>query len=128
MAYDDGVLGVYTLTNASAPDKRKLKLLSQHYYGEKTIGVTRFYAAMQADTKIDMLVEIWQDRQVMASLYCIPEDGEQYRITDVQHKMSEQGLKVSVLTLERVGKNYELEQLEEGAGSAADGNGSGLSL
>ncbi len=109
MLYNDGIVKIYDLTDGSAPDKRKLKYSSEHWYGEKTVGVTRLYAAKQANCRVDMLIEIWQSREVKAGQYAVPMDGEQYRITEVQHAFNDAGLKVSILTLERLGENYELE-------------------
>lgn len=108
MLHNDGIVTVYSLTDASAPDERRLVKNSEHWYGERTVGVTRMYAAKQANCKIDMLLEIWEDRGVKPNQYAIPEDGAQYRITDVQHTEDETGLRISLLTLEGVGQNYEL--------------------
>lgn len=110
MLHSDGIVTVYSLTKDSAPDKRRLVKKSEHWYGERTVGVTRMYAAKQANCKVDMLLEIWEDRAIKPDQYAIPEDGEQYRITDVQHTVDEAGLRISLLTLERMGQNYELGQ------------------
>lgn len=110
MLHNDGIVTVYSLTDASAPDKRRLVKQSEHWYGERTIGVTRLYAAMQANCKVDLLLEIWEDRTISADQYAVPEDGEQYRITDVQHTRGNDGLRISLMTLERIGRNFELEQ------------------
>lgn len=128
MRHDDGILTIYDLTDDSAPDKRRLKQKSEHWYGERTVGVTRFYAAMQANQKIDMLLEIWEDRSIRANQYAIPEDGEQYRITDVRHMLDDDGLRISLLTLERVNRNYELEQAAPDRRSAEKCNEQDISL
>lgn len=128
MRHDDGIMEIYDLTNESAPDKRRLTKKSEHWYGERTVGVTRLYAAMQANRKVDMLLEIWEDRSVQANQYAIPEDGRQYLITDVRHTLDDTGLRISLLTLERVNRNYELEQTAPDRGSAEECNGQGISL
>lgn len=48
MLYDAGIARLYTLIDASAPNRRKLKLFTSQWYGEQKVGVTRFYAAMAA--------------------------------------------------------------------------------
>lgn len=55
--------------------------------------------------------------------YAIPEDGQQYRITEVQHTLNDAGLKISLLTLERMQKNYELERDMEDIRGAQESNG-----
>lgn len=111
------------MRDESAPDKRKLREKSQHWYGERTVGVTRLYAAKQANCTVDMLLEIWEDREIKTNQYAIPEDGQQYRITEVQHTLNDAGLKISLLTLERMQKNYELEQDMEDIRDAQESNG-----
>lgn len=110
MLYDAGIAKFYTLTDAPAPGQRKLLFSASGWYGEQKVGVTRYYAAMAANIKAEKVIELWRDEDIISGMYCIPEDGRQYRIVQVQHGLNENGLKNTILTLERVNRNFELEE------------------
>lgn len=110
MTYDDGVLTVYKTVNTAesgAMPAETLQKVSEHYYGERTVGYGRQYAARAVNEQVDLLVRIWQDRGVRIGMLAVPEDGEQYRITNVQHLDDDSGLAVTDLSLERLGDNYD---------------------
>lgn len=113
--FDGGLVKIYKIGNASNPGDTPVEGLTFYqsfYFEEKTIGMTRAYAAMQADSKIDRLISIWQDRSVTDQCVCVIFDGSkiednvevgiQYRITQAQHKTNNDGLRISDLTLERL--------------------------
>lgn len=111
MLLDSGVLTVCSRSNITRPGKmpaEKLTKKSEHWYGERTVGYGRYFAAQQANEQVDILVRIWHDRDIRSTDYCVLEDGEQYRIVQVQHAVDEDGLRVTDLSLERLGENYEL--------------------
>lgn len=110
----EGLLTVYNLQNIAPKGlmpQEKLVELCEEYYEERTIGVTRQYAAMGADRRIDLLLRIWRNSQVFPNQYVIPDDGMQYRIDFVQHTKDEDGLPVSDLTLVRLEENYDVAEL-----------------
>ena len=81
---DAGILTIYKLTNVAENGRKpteKLVKICEAYYDERTIGVTRAYAAMGAKQRIDMLVRVYNTALPIDGEYCIPEDGNQYRIT-----------------------------------------------
>lgn len=81
---DAGILTIYKLTNVAENGRKpteKLVELCKAYYDERTVGVTRAYAAMGAKQRIDMLVRVYNTALPIDGEYCIPEDGNQYRIT-----------------------------------------------
>lgn len=107
----EGKLTVYSLQNTAEKGrmpKEGLVKVCEEYYGERTIGVTRQYAALGADRRIDMLVRIWRNEAVTPGMYVIPDDGQQYRIDFIQKTTDEDGLKVSDLTLVRLEENYDV--------------------
>lgn len=110
MLYDAGIARLYTLIDASAPNRRKLKLFTSQWYGEQKVGVTRFYAAMAANVRVEKVIELWRNEGITGGMYCILEDGQQYQVVQTQHGLNDDGLKNTVLTLERVNRNFELEE------------------
>lgn len=81
-----------------------------HYYGERTVGYGRQYAAKGVSEQVDLLVEIWQDRSARIGMYALLDTGEQYRIDNVQHKLNEDGLRVTWLTLRRLDDLYDIAE------------------
>lgn len=79
------------------------------WYGEKTVGMSRYYAAAQANVRADMLVQVESNSALAADLYAVAEAGEQYRIVQVQRVADEDGLPWMDLTLERLGTNYDTD-------------------
>lgn len=111
--FDSGLVKIYkTENNASAGKmyKEGLTLFSSFLFDERTVGMTRYYAAKQSNSKIDRMIRIWQDRTVKAGYVCVItdgiDDGAQYRIVSIQHTKDKDGLAVSDLTLEEVKEKY----------------------
>lgn len=77
------------------------------WYGERTVGLTRFYTARQNNDKIDRLIRInregaWAD--IGADDYCVLNDGLRYRIVQVQYLRDEEaGTDVCDISVERTG-------------------------
>ena len=111
MLLDSGVLTVCTLQNMAEngkmPDMR-LTPKSSHYYGERTVGYGRQYAAMGVNEQVDLVARIWQDRTVRIGMYVVLDSKEQYRIDNVQQLLDEDGLRVTDLTLGRLDKLYDV--------------------
>ena len=109
----EGMLTVYNLINTAPKGlmpREQLVKLCEEYYEERTIGVTRQYAAMGADKRVDLLLRIWENASVYPNQYVIPDDGMQYRIDFVQNTKDEDGLDVSDLTLVRLEENYDVAE------------------
>lgn len=110
MLLDSGIIEIYTITNTAENGKMpsySLTLKHRAYYGERTIGFNRYYARLGRNEQIDMLVRIWQTRNVHIGDVAII-DSVQYRITNIQHLADESNLRVSDLTLERMAENYDI--------------------
>lgn len=112
----EGALRLCNLTNiavAGAMPTEKLVIVSYHYYGERTIGYNRQYAAMGVQQQVDRLVRIWRDDSVTVNMYAVLDDDKQYRIDMVQHMIDEDGLKVTDLTLYRLDDNFDVVEADE---------------
>ena len=112
MLFDAGILLLCRAVDQSEPGGMpclKLELVSKHWFGERTIGYGRQYAAMGVNEKIDLLARIWEDRSARIGMYVIIDDV-QYRIGNVQHLMDENGLRVTELSLERLEEKYEVNR------------------
>lgn len=103
---DAGILTVYKLANVADPGLmpgEKLVKLCTAYYDERSVGVTRAYAALGAKQQIDALVVAYNVTLPPEAEYVILEDGYQYRISLKQ----KEGDNV-VLTLERLEALYDV--------------------
>lgn len=109
----DGVLFVCMLDditeNGSKPHQT-LRKIQRHWYGERMVGYGRYYAALGVNEEIDMLVRIHHDRRVRIGMFAVLGNGEQFRITNVQQLIADDGLRCTDLTLRRLEKNYDLTE------------------
>ncbi len=113
----EGTLRLCELQNVADPGEmptEKLVVVSYHYYGDRTIGYGRQYAAMGVQQQVDRLIRIWRDENVTVKQYALLDDGKQYRVDMVQHLLDEDGLKVTDLTLFRLDENFDV--VAEGVG------------
>lgn len=81
---DAGILSIYSLTNVAEAGRmpsQKLVRIASAFYDERTVGVTRAYAALGAKQQIDKLVVAYNITLPVEAEYCILEDNNQYRIT-----------------------------------------------
>lgn len=80
----EGLLGIYKAVNvaeAGKMPKLDLELITNAYYQEEQIGVTRTYFAMAANQRIDMLIRCFFTDN-LPEAYCVKlEDGKAYEIT-----------------------------------------------
>ncbi|MCR1842759.1 head-tail adaptor protein [Murimonas intestini] len=109
MTFDDGIVKIYGVENAAEPGnkpKDKLAYKESYYFGYEKIGLTRHYNAAAVKEKVDEVIHIQQDRSIRAKDVAVMEDGMQCRITFVQHGEDENGIRISILSLERIGEVY----------------------
>lgn len=107
--FKDGVVKIYALGDISEPGnmpKEGLTLKETLRYDERTVGMSRFWTAMQAEAKIDSVLRVPQRRNVSAQDIAIPNDGEQYKIIQIQYPKDVE-LPVMDLSLERLEAHYE---------------------
>lgn len=106
---DNGILTLYALENAAAAGEmptQKLAEVGTAYYGERTVGYNRLYAAMGADQKIDLLVRCYNTDIPAHAGYAVLEDGTQYQITAKQKIVGKGAVD---LTLVRVEEYYDVD-------------------
>lgn len=111
MLMSDGIFVLCNLVDTArkgdAP-KEHLEEVYREYYGERTVGISRFYESKGAGEQVDMLIRTRYDKRARIGCYIVlTEDDEQYRITNVQ-KVVDEGLNYCDITLSRLDKNYEL--------------------
>lgn len=118
---DAGLVTICTLDDMAEPGNmpdEQLNPLSQHYFEERSVGYNRQYAAMGVNERVDMLIRIWREPTVRIGMYAllteyegqVNENGDQYRIDNVQHLLDDDGLKVTDLTLYRMDELYEVSE------------------
>ena len=74
----------------------------ESYYGEKTVGTNRYYIAKAQNDRVDMLIEVQQNRSISAATDKAEIDCVYYRIVQVQQVIDEDGIPMTDLALERV--------------------------
>jgi len=87
--FNDGVANIYSVGNIAPPggmpkDGLQLKVAYLRYK-ERTVGMSRYWAAMQTQARIDLVLRMPQLRNVSLHDVVIPVDGEQYRIVQIQY-------------------------------------------
>lgn len=116
MIFDSGMVRICTLRNTaepgSMPNEALVPVLSA-LFGERTVGYNRFYQAQGVNEQVDMLIRIWRTTEARIGMYAVlshSENDGQYRITNVQQMLDEDGLKVTDLTLKRMDDLYEITE------------------
>lgn len=105
MLLDSGIVSIYRQKNVAAPGKKpqyEWEQIWQSYYGEKTVGVNRYYTAMAQDDQVDMLIEAQRNRGISTATDRAEIDGVYYRIVQIQHVLDDNDLPMTDLALERV--------------------------
>lgn len=108
--FNGGTVRIYTVTN-SAEDGAKpvetLTLAPTLRYHERTVGLTRYYEALQANVRVQYVLRCPRLTSVSTQDVAIPNDGRQYRIVQVQYPEDVQP-PVMDLTLEEVAATYDI--------------------
>lgn len=120
---DAGKVIICTLDDVAEPGNmpdEKLTPLDPNgaLFEERSVGYNRQYAAMGVNERVDMLIRIWREPTVRIGMYAVltdyegqvNENGDQYRIDNVQHLLDDDGLKVTDLTLYRMDELYEVAE------------------
>lgn len=118
MTFDDGIVGIYELTQEKIPGKMPkdgLSLKDKFYFGYDNLGINRYYTALQANQQIEAVINIpgWNPIKANRHIAIIADedgvigsDSDQYRIVMVQPTTDEFGLRITKLSLERIGDKY----------------------
>ena len=119
MTFDDGILTVYSVENVADPGDKPIKGLSEkdrYYYGYSTLGLTRYYTALQANQEIQAVVCVpgWGDVKNTDVIIMDEQPDVQYQVNLVQPETDDNGLRIMRLTLERMDHNYEIPEVDTG--------------
>lgn len=108
--FNDGVVNIYSVGNIALSGnmpKEGLTLKVGHLrYKEKTVGMSRYWIAKQAQAKIDMVIRVPKILAISVQDIAIPIDGNQYRIVQIQH-IEDMEPPVMDLSLQRLEADYE---------------------
>ncbi|MBP3701700.1 MAG: hypothetical protein J6I64_07405 [Lachnospiraceae bacterium] len=108
--FTDGICKIYQVVNAAeAGDRPKdgLRVMYERVpYERRTVGVTRFYQAAQADVKIEALIRIPYQPRIGTNHIC-EINGLQYRIRQAQ-EIKETMPQATDLSLERLEVAYDI--------------------
>ena len=108
--FNDGIVKIYCVTNSAPPPlmpKESLQLKKTMRYKERTVGLNRHYVAKQAGVNVKYVLRCPRVRGVSPQDIAIPNDGEQYRIAQVQYP-EDIYPPVMDLTLEEVTTAYDI--------------------
>lgn len=109
-AFNDGIVKIYEVGNTSEPGGMPTEGLIYKQtlrYKERTVGLTRYYAAIKENVEVSAVIRCPQVRSVKANNIAILTDGEQYRIELVQYPEDIEP-PVMDLTLEKVSDFYDV--------------------
>lgn len=112
MTFDDGIVGIYEISNIAEPGKKPRKGLSlkeRFFFGYDTLGFNRYYTALQANQQIAAVINTpgWNDIHSGKDI-AIMEDGNQYTVQLAQKMLDDNNLRITKLTLERIGEAYDV--------------------
>lgn len=112
--YDDGILSLYDLRDVAEPGNmpdERLVLVQTAFFGFRVVGYGRYYAALGANQQVDLLVRTPEPLpSVRVGMYCILEDGFQYRVDNVQRVTDDDGLPVTDLSLFRLEELFDVAE------------------
>ena len=106
--FNDGIMRIYSVSDCSKPGGMpKDELMPKHtlHYKERTVGLDRYYRALQANVHVSFVLRCPKIRDVSTQDIAIPNDGRQYAIRQIQYPEDAE-IPVMDLTLERVEKDY----------------------
>ncbi len=115
MQLNDGICTFYRPDDGRGSGNmpgKTAKTLYKAWYGERTVGFSRFFTAQQANTRVDVLIRVLRmprENQIGAGDLCGLRDGNLYRIVQAQFvRDPEAGVDCIDVSLERIGEKYEL--------------------
>lgn len=108
--FKDGVVKIYKVDNIATPGnmpKDGLVIKDGLRYDERTVGMSRFWTAMQAQAKVEQMLRVPRTNFVSTQDIAIPNDGEQYKIIQIQYPENVEPPCMD-LSLERVEAKYDI--------------------
>jgi len=123
-SYNDGVVVVYAVENIAQPGSMPADKITQKEslrYDERTVGLNRFYAAMQNNVNIKYVLRCPRIRSVSTLDVAVPNDGKQYKIVQIQYPQDVEPPSMD-LTLEELTPVYDIWQPEPEVPEEGDGD------
>lgn len=108
--FNDGLVKIYEVTNIAEPPLRPvegLALKDSFRYKERTVGLQRYYSALQANVKVKYVLRTPRRRNISTQDIAIPNDGNQYRVVQIQYPEDIEP-PVMDLTLEELKQAYDI--------------------
>lgn len=112
MNLDSGIAKIWRGTNTSPPGSLPVieynTLYFSSYYGDKTVGITRFWTAKAQDDRADALIQVQRNAGISTADRCelTPYFDEaaagMYKILQCQQVTDEDGNPMTDLTLQRI--------------------------
>lgn len=107
---DSGKVTVYSVENEAErgafPVRKLESVKATECFERRTVGLTRYYAAKQANVTVDMVIRIWRNEAI--STQDMAKIGEQFfKIQQVQHSLDKDEMPVTDLTLERTDERFD---------------------
>ena len=113
MTFDDGILTVYSVENTADHGNKPVLGLSakdRYFYGYATLGIQRYYTALEANQQISAVVCIpgWNDVKNTDVVIMDEQPDIRYEVRLAQPELDDLGLRIMRLTLERMSQTYEV--------------------
>lgn len=96
LTFNDGICDIYNVKGNKVSDK-----LMTLCFGDRTVGMKRYYAARAATVEINRLIQVPQQKTITASNRVVIEDAE-YKIEQLQ-QLNDTNPPATVLTLRKIG-------------------------
>lgn len=107
MIYDTPITVLMLPNTVGTPIQGKLVPVFDAYCGEKTVYHARYWEAVQAGSRVDILVELPLIRKVDAGMFARYKNRI-YSIEQAQFEKDADGLPITVLSLKRVEGEYDI--------------------
>ena len=107
MIYDTPIIIAKLPDNVGTPLHGKLQLLYGAFCGEKEVYHRRYWEAVQAGSRVDLLVELPFHRSVDAGMY-VKYKSHIYSIEQAQFGKDADGLPITTLSLKRSENHYDI--------------------
>jgi len=107
----DGLVKIYEVGNIAEDGdmpKEGLTLKNSLRYDERTVGMSRFWVAMQSQAKVEQMIRTYRIDIVSTQHIAVPNDGKQYKIIQIQYP-TEIEPPCMDLSLERLEADYDIK-------------------
>ena len=111
-SFNDGIVSICKVVDLASPGDMPIEGLSlplKLRYKERTVGLNRYYSALQNNIKVDFVIRCPEVRGLSEKatdiLVAIPIDGYQYKVIQIQYIEDAQPPSMDI-SLERLGSDY----------------------